>query len=117
MSVYQDRFQALLDALRAATLADEQFTLSYNAEHSQFVRFNHAKVRQAGEVSQACVQLRLVREGRQAEQHITLSDDAVIHLRPSGNAPELRCYAESSNASAAATLVEHTLAQLKKRSA
>lgn len=48
---------------------------------------------------------------------ITLSDDAVIHLRPSGNAPELRCYAESSSASAAATLVEHTLAQLKKRSA
>ncbi|WP_312934253.1 TldD/PmbA family protein [Pseudomonas sp.] len=78
MSVYQDRFQALLDAVRAATLADEQFTLSYNAEHSQFVRFNHAKVRQAGEVSQASVQLRLVREGRQAEQHITLSDDAVV---------------------------------------
>ena len=48
---------------------------------------------------------------------ITLSDDAVIHLRPSGNAPELRCYAESSSASAAATLVEHTLEQLKKRSA
>jgi len=48
---------------------------------------------------------------------ITLSDDAVIHLRPSGNAPELRCYAESSSAPAAAMLVENTLAQLKKRSA
>lgn len=48
---------------------------------------------------------------------ITLSDDAVIHLRPSGNAPELRCYAESSDASAAAKLVEHTLSQLKKLSA
>ena len=48
---------------------------------------------------------------------IILSDDAVIHLRPSGNAPELRCYAEDSSASAAATLVEHTLTQLKKRSA
>ena len=48
---------------------------------------------------------------------ITLSDDAVIHLRPSGNAPELRCYAENSSAPAAATLVEHTLAQLQKLSA
>ncbi len=48
---------------------------------------------------------------------ITLSDDAVIHLRPSGNAPELRCYAETTSASAAAGLVENTLAQLKTRSA
>lgn len=47
---------------------------------------------------------------------ITFSDDAVIHLRPSGNAPELRCYAESSSAPDAATLVEHTLTQLKKLS-
>lgn len=47
---------------------------------------------------------------------ITFSDDAVIHLRPSGNAPELRCYAESSSAPAAVTLVEHTITQLKKLS-
>ncbi len=78
MSAYQDRFQGLLGALRAAVTADEQFTLSYNAEHSQFVRLNHAKVRQAGEVSQASVQLRLVSAGRQAEQHITLSDDDAV---------------------------------------
>lgn len=47
---------------------------------------------------------------------VTSCDDAVIHLRPSGNAPELRCYAESSSASAAAKLVENTLAHLKKLS-
>ena len=28
---------------------------------------------------------------------ITLEDDNIVHLRPSGNAPELRCYAESKN--------------------
>ncbi|MFT6248625.1 MAG: phosphomannomutase [Cognaticolwellia sp.] len=28
---------------------------------------------------------------------ITLSDERIIHLRPSGNAPELRCYAEAEN--------------------
>ncbi|QXH36245.1 TldD/PmbA family protein [Pseudomonas muyukensis] len=76
MSTYQQRFEDLLGALRGAVAADEQFTLGYSAEHSQFVRLNHAKVRQAGLVSQASVQLRLVREGRQAEQHITLGDDA-----------------------------------------
>jgi phosphomannomutase len=36
----------------------------------------------------------------------------VVHLRPSGNAPELRCYAESDSADAAADLVAATLGQL-----
>lgn len=26
---------------------------------------------------------------------LTLSDNTIMHLRPSGNAPELRCYAEA----------------------
>ena len=68
-------FEALLADVRHALQADEQFTLGYSAEQSQFVRFNHAKVRQAGEVSQASAQLRLIRDGRQAEQHVTLSGD------------------------------------------
>jgi phosphomannomutase len=28
---------------------------------------------------------------------ITLTDGKIVHLRPSGNAPELRCYAEAEN--------------------
>jgi phosphomannomutase len=28
---------------------------------------------------------------------ITLADELIVHLRPSGNAPELRCYAEADN--------------------
>lgn len=78
MSTYQQRFEDLLGALRDALQPGEQFTLGYSAEHSQFVRFNHAKVRQAGLVSQASVQLRLIRDGRQAEQQITLGDDAEL---------------------------------------
>ncbi len=74
----QHRFEALVSALRAALRPDEQFTLGYSAEQSQFVRFNHAKVRQAGTVAQASVQLRLVHEGRQAQQQVTLSDDAQL---------------------------------------
>lgn len=44
---------------------------------------------------------------------ITLSDSAIIHLRPSGNAPELRCYAESDSILHAAKLVHQTLKQLE----
>lgn len=69
-------FQSLVDTLHAALGVDEHFTLGLNAEQSQFVRFNHAKVRQAGEVSQASAHLRLIHAGRQAEQHLTLSGDA-----------------------------------------
>ncbi|WEK31468.1 MAG: TldD/PmbA family protein [Candidatus Pseudomonas phytovorans] len=71
-------FEALVGDVRAALQTGEQFTLGYSAEQSQFVRFNHAKVRQAGEVSQASAQLRLVRDGRQAEQQLTLSGDVQL---------------------------------------
>ena len=75
MGAYKDRFQALVEAARAGAAPDEHFTLSYSAEHSTFVRLNHAKVRQAGDVDQASLLLRLVRGGRQAEQYLTLSND------------------------------------------
>ncbi|MFK9097291.1 TldD/PmbA family protein [Pseudomonas guariconensis] len=71
----QQRFEDLTGALRDALQAGEQFTLGYSAEHSQFIRFNHARVRQAGEIAQASAHLRLIRDGRQAEQHFTLGDD------------------------------------------
>ena len=35
--------------------------------------------------------------------------DEIVHLRPSGNAPELRCYAEASTESRAAELVTENL--------
>jgi phosphomannomutase len=40
---------------------------------------------------------------------ITLADGRVAHLRPSGNAPELRCYAEARGADEAAALVRSVL--------
>lgn len=36
---------------------------------------------------------------------LTLSDDTVVHIRPSGNAPELRCYAESDDSASVRNLV------------
>ncbi len=74
----QEQFQQLLQTLRAALRDGEQFTLGFSAEQSQFIRFNHAKVRQAGVVSQASAQLRLVDNGRQAEQQFTLCGDAEL---------------------------------------
>jgi len=43
---------------------------------------------------------------------ITFDNDEVVHLRPSGNAPELRCYTESSSASNAASLCQVVMAVL-----
>lgn len=40
---------------------------------------------------------------------LTLSDSSIIHLRPSGNAPELRCYAEADNLMKAEQLVVDVL--------
>lgn len=44
---------------------------------------------------------------------MTLSDETVIHLRPSGNAPELRCYVEASSAELATKLVTQILAKIR----
>ena len=71
-------FETLVGDVRKALQTGEQFTLGYSAEQSQFVRFNHAKVRQAGTVNQAGAQLRLIRDGRQAEQQVTLSGDTQL---------------------------------------
>ncbi|MDP2562095.1 phosphomannomutase [Psychrobium sp. 1_MG-2023] len=43
---------------------------------------------------------------------ITLEDNRIVHLRPSGNAPELRCYAEADNTDAAKGIVVKALANV-----
>ena len=44
---------------------------------------------------------------------MTLANDDVVHFRPSGNAPELRCYAESASIDQAKSLVDHALKQIQ----
>ena len=66
-------FAALADALRQAMRPGEDFTLWYSAEASDFIRFNHARVRQAGHVSQAGATLQLIAAERQAQMAVTLS--------------------------------------------
>lgn len=76
-----ESFKALVNGLRDAIREPEQFTLSYAAESSAFVRFNHAKVRQAGQVQQASVGFKLINDGRHADLDITLSGNTEVDLQ------------------------------------
>ncbi|NQD94750.1 TldD/PmbA family protein, partial [Pseudomonas sp. CrR25] len=87
----QSQFEALAEWLRGTLNPGEEFCLGYASEASDFIRFNHAKVRQAGHVQQASLALKLIRDGRHAELQVTLSGapeddrqrltDALQHLR------------------------------------
>lgn len=46
---------------------------------------------------------------------VSFADDTVIHLRPSGNAPEFRCYAEAASVARAEVLMRETLQAVAKR--
>lgn len=46
---------------------------------------------------------------------LTFANGEIVHLRPSGNAPELRCYAESDTMSRAQELVNLTLQSISSR--
>lgn len=72
----QDEFYALADALTRELRGDEIFTCWFSAERSDFVRFNHGKVRQAGNVAQRYLKLRLIAGGRQAASSLSLSGSA-----------------------------------------
>lgn len=86
-----EQFEALVQWLRAAIKAPEQFTLSYDAESSEFIRFNKAMVRQAGQVQQASLSLKLINEGRHADVTITLGGNpAVDQLRLAQALKQLR---------------------------
>lgn len=73
-----EQFKALVSELRSALREPEQFTVSFAAETSAFVRFNHAKVRQAGQVQQASLGLKLINDGRHADLDITLAGDPEV---------------------------------------
>ncbi|WP_299256778.1 phosphomannomutase [uncultured Kushneria sp.] len=45
---------------------------------------------------------------------VTLENGDIIHLRPSGNAPELRCYVESASWEKAQDQVAHVLSRLRE---
>jgi phosphomannomutase len=46
---------------------------------------------------------------------VTFADGRILHLRPSGNAPELRCYAEAESSAAAEAALAEGLRRLRAR--
>jgi phosphomannomutase len=45
---------------------------------------------------------------------VIMAGGAIIHLRPSGNAPEMRCYVEAANAPDAALLADRGMARVRE---
>ena len=83
----RDRFFTTAERLTRGLRQGETLLCNLSAERSDFVRFNHARVRQAGTVEQAYLTLRLVRDGRQASATVMLDGedhgDALRALRDS----------------------------------
>lgn len=80
----RDRFFALSRGLFDGLSGDEIASLSLRAEESSFARFNRARVRQAGDVTQQIVELSLIDGARQATATRTLGGrdadaDALAH--------------------------------------
>lgn len=81
----REYFYALAQQLFLHLPADGFLQLSFYAEHSDFLRFNHAKVRQAGHVKQHELKLHFIRQGRQANVDVTLGGvlaEDVANLKP-----------------------------------
>ncbi|WP_434635019.1 metallopeptidase TldD-related protein [Chromobacterium sp. CV08] len=68
--------QTLAAALNGLLRDGEAYTLWLEAERSDFIRFNHGKVRQAGSVEQAYLDLRLIHGRRQVTQQLSLCGGA-----------------------------------------
>ncbi|MBN1347402.1 MAG: TldE/PmbA family protein [Phycisphaerae bacterium] len=71
----QEYFHQIADALTEALTGDEVFTASFTAEESDFVRFNHNEIRQAGSVTQRAISLDLIEGQRHAGGQLRLSGD------------------------------------------
>jgi predicted Zn-dependent protease len=72
----KDHFFSLAERLAARLRADELLLCNLAGERSDFVRFNRARVRQAGSVAQRAFALRLVRARRQAEASVEVAGTA-----------------------------------------
>ncbi len=71
----QEYFCQLADALGAELHGAELFTSQFSSEDSDFVRFNHNQVRQAGHVTQHELAIDLINGARHAGGGLTISGD------------------------------------------
>lgn len=71
----QEYFYALADRIQVFLQAGENFTCWFSGENSDFIRLNHAAIRQAGSVSQGYLHVNLISGGRQAAFAMGISRD------------------------------------------
>jgi predicted Zn-dependent protease len=78
---WEEAFGQLSEELLQRLRREEQATLTLSAEQSQFTRFNQAKVRQSGTVSDGSVTLTLMRQQRRAYRSISFTGELAIDLQ------------------------------------
>jgi predicted Zn-dependent protease len=71
----QDYFYLLADYIHTLIRGKEIYLCTYNGEDSEFVRFTHNKIRQAGHVTQNYLTVKLIEGDVHASEIITLSGD------------------------------------------
>lgn len=81
----QQAFYELADFLTGRLQGQEVLLLSFSGEQSDFIRFNHAQVRQAGSVTQQYLTLDLVQGQRHIKATVGLSGDAQTDRERSGS--------------------------------
>lgn len=80
----QSYFYSVSDRLFKQVPADHELLVNFSGEESDFIRFNHARVRQAGSVEHHHVGLKLIHGRRHASAHCDVSgdvDDDARHLQ------------------------------------
>lgn len=70
----QDQFYGIADYAVSLLQGDEVINLSFEGEQSDFIRFNHNKVRQSGSVSSSDLEIDLIRGQRHAEAQVALAN-------------------------------------------
>lgn len=100
-------------ALKAA-LADRIENYPQDRSFSLIAHFKTS----SGNLSQFLAPIGIVQSVNDTDGlRVTFTDQTVVHLRPSGNAPEMRCYVEANDENLAKALLEQSLALLSKWSA
>ncbi len=69
----QEQFYAITDYAVSILQGDEVINLSFEGEESDFVRFNHSRIRQPGSVFSIDLGIDLIRGQRHAEGHLALA--------------------------------------------
>jgi predicted Zn-dependent protease len=81
LSALETSFAQVVEALLHQAESAEHLTLKLSSERSQFIRFNHARVRQIGTVADGSMRLTLVRDQRTSYRTFPFTGDLEVDLQ------------------------------------